>query len=180
MLPRICTGSPKAMQQVDIVQSRMSLRCSRGKCNYILAPSCAHSLLEKKVNIIFFFFQPLVYVHNQMYKCRFENSSGPTKCADSYQPSLLEKKCSVSFSAPICVLNYLLLVSSADNLFKQLGPRSDPAKLSCENGAHVKSRMSLRCWRGIFFLTFIKCTFLFFNFLSYFIALSFLAGIRLG
>ena len=58
------------------------------------------------------------------------------------------KKCSVSFSAPICVLNYLLLVSSADNLFKQLGPRSDPAKLSCENGAHVKSRMSLRCWRG--------------------------------
>ena len=54
MLPRICTDSPKAMQQVDIVQSRMSLRCSRGKCNYVLAPSCAHSLLEKKVNIIFF------------------------------------------------------------------------------------------------------------------------------
>ena len=71
--------------KVDILQSRMSLRCSRGKCNYILAPSCAHSLLEKKVNIIFFFFQPLVYVHNQMYKCRllitFENSSGPTKCS---------------------------------------------------------------------------------------------------
>ena len=82
-------------------------------------------------------------------------------------------------SAPICVLNHLLLVSSADNLFKQLGPRSDPAKLSCENGAHVKSRMSLRCWRGKFFI-FFKCTFLFFNFLSYFIALSFLAGIRLG
>ena len=85
MLPRICTGSPKAMQQVDIVQSRMSIRCSRGKCNYILAPSCAHSLLEKKVNIIFFFFQSLVYVHNQMYKCRllitFENSSGLTKCS---------------------------------------------------------------------------------------------------
>ena len=187
MLLRICAGSPKAMQQVDIVQSRMSLHCSRGKCNYILAPSCAHSLLEKKVNIIFFFFQPLVYAHNQMYKCRllitFENSSGPTKvlarmpvCADSYQPSLLEKKCSVSFSAPICVLNHLLLVLSADNLFKQLGPRSDPAKLSCENGAHVKSRMSLRCWRGKFFCFFFK----FFNFLSYFIALSFLAGIRLG
>ena len=85
MLPRICAGSPKAMQQVDIVQSRMSLRCSRGKCNYVLAPSCAHSLLEKKVNIIFFYFQPLVYVHNQMYKCglliTFENSSGPTKCS---------------------------------------------------------------------------------------------------
>ena len=85
MLLRICAGSPKAMQQVDIVQSRMSLRCSRGKCNYVLTPSCAHSLLEKKVNIIFFYFQPLVYVHNQMYKCRllitFENSSGPTKCS---------------------------------------------------------------------------------------------------
>ena len=69
------------------------------------------------------------------------------------------KKCSVSFSAPICVLNHLLLVSTADNLFKQLGPRSDPAKLSCENGAHVKSRMSLRCWRG-------KCCFLLLFFLS--------------
>ena len=84
MPPRICTDSPKAMQQVDIVQSRMSLRCSRGKCNYVLAPSCAHSL-EKKVNIIFFYFQPLVYFHNYMYKCRllitFENSSGPTKCS---------------------------------------------------------------------------------------------------
>ena len=170
MLPRICSGSPKAMHQVDIVQSRMSLRCSRGKCNYILAPSCAHSLLEKKVNIIFFFFQPLVYVHNQMYKCRllitFENSSARQNalarmpaCADSFQPSLLEKKCSVSFSAPICVLNHLLLVSSADNLFKQLGPRSDSAKLSCENGAHVKSRMSLRCWRG-------KCFFLSAHFCS--------------
>ena len=75
------------------------------------------------------------------------------------------KKCSVSFSAPICVLNHLLLVSSADNLFKQLGPRADPAKLSCKNGAHVKSRMSHRCWRGIFFF---KCTFLLFvsSFLS--------------
>ena len=77
-------------------------------------------------------------------------------CADSYQPSLLEKKCSVFFSAPICVLNHLLLVSSADNLFKQLGPRADPAKLSCENGAHVKSRMSLRCWRGKGFFYFLS------------------------
>ena len=89
MIPQICTCSPRAMQQVDIVQSRMSFRCSRGKFYYIIAPkfvqSCAHSLLEKKVKIIIFFFQPLVYVHNQMYKCRllitFENSSGPTKCS---------------------------------------------------------------------------------------------------
>ena len=41
----------------------------------------------------------------------------------------------------ISVLNHLLLVSSADNLFKQVAPRSGPVKLSCENGAHVKSRM---------------------------------------
>ena len=120
---------------------------------------CAFATREESQHYIFFFFQPLVYVHNQMYKCRllttFENSSARQNvlarmpaCADSYQPSLLEKKCSVSFSAPICVLNHLLLVSSADNLFKQFGPGSDSAKLSCENGAHVKSRMSLRCWRG--------------------------------
>ena len=97
-------------------------------------------------------------------------------CADSYQPSLLEKK---TFLAPISALYYLLLVPSADNFFKQLGPRSDLAKLSCENGAHVKSRMSLRCWRGKFFFIF-KRTFLLFNFLSYFMALSLLAGICLG
>ena len=98
-------------------------------------------------------------------------------CADSYQPSLLEKKCSVSFSAPIC-LCYLLLVSSADNLFKQLGPRSDPAKLRKWRACEVPHEPSL-LERNFFFL-FFKCTFLFFNFLSYFIALSFLAGIRLG
>ena len=156
----------------------MSLRCSRGKCNYVLAPSCAHSLLEKKVNIIFFYFQPLVYVHNQMYKCRllitFENNSGPTKCSREnacmcrlVSAFAAREKMFCFFSAPICVLNHLLLVSSADNLFKQLGPRADPAKLTCENGAHVKSRMSLPCWRGKFFL-FFKCTFLFFisSFLS--------------
>ena len=101
------------MQQVkkshDSVQSRMSLRCLRGKCYYILAPisvqscarfflffvrqwellrDCAHepALLENKVNITrIFFFQRPVYVHYQVYKCRllitFENSSGPTKCS---------------------------------------------------------------------------------------------------
>ena len=121
----------------------------------------------------------------------FENSSGPTKCSRKnacmcrlVSAFAVQEKCSVSFSAPICVLNHLLLVSSADSLFKPLGPRSNPAKHSCENGAHSKSRMSLRCWRGILFL-FFKRTFqiLFFNFhvfLSYFIALSFLAGIRIG
>ena len=166
MLLRIFAGSPEAMQLIDIVQSRMSLRCSRGKRDYILAPSCAHSLLEKKVNIIFFFFQSLIYVHNQMYKCRllitFKNSSGPTKCSreNACMCRLVsafaarEKKCCFFFSAHLCPYNHLLLVSSADNLLKQLGPRSDPAKLSCENGAHVKSRMSLRCWRGKFFFIF--------------------------
>ena len=124
---------------------------------------CAFATREES-NIIFFFFQPLVYVHNQMYKCRllitFENIQARQNvlarmpaCADLYQPSLLKKKCSVSLSAPIYVLNHLLLVSSTDSLFKQLGSRSDPAKLSCENGAHLKSPMSLRCWRGKFFLS---------------------------
>ena len=111
----------------------------------------------------------------QMYKCQllitFENSSGPTKC--SRENACMYRLVSAfaarekMFCFFLCVLNHLLLVSSADNLFKQLGPRADPAKLSCENGAHVKSRMSLRCWRGKFFIIF-KCTFLFFvsSFLS--------------
>ena len=65
--------------------SRESAQAHLRQCNKLTlcTPSCAHSLLEKKVNIIFFFFQPLVYVHNQTYKCRllttFENSSGPIK-----------------------------------------------------------------------------------------------------
>ena len=129
----------------------MSLRCSRGKCNYILAPrsvqSCGHSLLEKKVNIIIFFSAPSL-----MYKRRllitFENFSSPTKCSREKAcmcrlvPAFAARK-NCSFSAPIYVLNHLLLVSSADKLFKQLRPRSDSAKLSCENGAHVKSRIYL-------------------------------------
>ena len=137
MIPRICAGSPNAMQQVDIVQSRMSFRCSRGKFYYILAPrsvqSCAHSLLKKKVKIIIFFFQPLVYVHNQMYTCRllmtFENSSDPTKC--SRENACICRLVSAfatrekTFSEPISVLYHLLLVSSANDFFKQLGPRSD-------------------------------------------------------
>ena len=180
MLPRICAGSPKAMQQVDIVQSRMSLRCSRGKCNYVLAPSCAHSLLEKKVTIIFFLFSApslcpqsnvQVSTADNLWKQFRPDKMFSRECLHVQTRISLRcsrKKCSVSFSAPICVLNHLLLVSSADNLFKQLGPRADPAKLSCENGAHVKSRMSLRCWRGKFFFIFFKCTFLFFvsSFLS--------------
>ena len=150
MLPLICAGSPKAMQQIDIVQSRMSLRCSRGKCNYILAPSCAHSLLEKKFNI----FQSLVYVYNQMYKCRllitFDDKMFPRECL--HVLTRISLRCSVSFSAPLCVLKNLLLVWSADNLFcKQLGSRSESAKLSCENGAHGKSRMHSLLERRFFF-----------------------------
>ena len=148
---------------------------------------CAFATREESHHYIFFF-QSLVYVHNQMYKCRlliaFENSSGPTKCSREnvcmcrlVSAFAAREKMFCFFFSPICILNHLLLVSSADNLFKQLGPRSDPAKLSCENGAHVKSRMSLRCWRIFLFF---KCAFLFFNFLSYFIALSFLTGIRSG
>ena len=53
MLPRICAGSPKAMQQVDIVQSRMSLRCSRGKCTV-----CAFATREEGQHYIFLFSAP--------------------------------------------------------------------------------------------------------------------------
>ena len=66
--------------------------------------------MEKKVNIIFFFFQRPVYVHN-----------------------------------------HLLLVSSAGNLFKQLAPRPGSVKLSCENGAHVKSLIREECVLFCFF-----------------------------
>ena len=54
------------------------------------------------------------------------------------------------FQRPFVSLN-LLLVSSAGNLFKQFGPRADPEKLSCENGAHVK----------VFFLFFLSAHFCF-------------------
>ena len=136
---------------------------------------CAFATREESQHYIFLFSAPSLCPQSNVQVSTADNLQARQNvlarmpaCADSYQPSLLEKKCSVSFSAPICVLNHLLLVSSADNLFKQLGPRADPAKLSCENGAHVKSRMSLRCWRGKWFFLFFKCTFLFFvsSFLS--------------
>ena len=130
----------------------MSLRYSRGKRNYILAPrsvqSCGHSLLEKKVNIIIFFFSAPSLMYKRRLLITFENSSGPTKCSREKAcmcrlvPAFAARE-KMFFSAPIYVLNHLLLVSSADNLFKQLRPRSDSAKLSCENGAHVKSRIYL-------------------------------------
>ena len=88
------------------MQSWMSLRCSRGKCYFILAPrsvqSCAllywllyssgyhcetaligrGSLLEKKVNTLIFFFQRPAYVHNQLYKCRLLITFDyPTRCS---------------------------------------------------------------------------------------------------
>ena len=153
MLPRICAGSPKAMQQVDIVQSRMSLRCSRGKCNYVLAPSCGHSLLEKKVNIIFFLFSaPSLCPQSNVQVSTADNLWKQFRPDKMFSRECLHVQTRIS----LCCSrkNVLLLVSSADNLFKQLGPRADPAKLSCENGAHVKSRMSLRCWRGKFFFIF--------------------------
>ena len=150
---------------------------------------CTFATREESQHYIFLFSAPSLCPQSNVQVLTadtFENSTGPTKCSRKnacmcrlVSAFAAQEKMFCFFSAPICVLNHLLLVSSADSLFKQLGPRSDPAKLSCENGAHSKSRMSLRCWRGKFFLSF-KCTFLFFNCFSYFIALSFLAGIRLG
>ena len=140
---------------------RMSLRCPRGKCNYILAPrsvqSCAHSLLEKKVNIIIFFFQPLVYIcprsnvqvstADDLWKQFRPDKMFSRECLHVQSRISLRcsrKNCYVSFQR-----QFLSLIICYDNLFKQLGPRSDWAKLSYENGAHVK----LRCWRGKFFFS---------------------------
>ena len=174
----------------------MSLRCLRGKYYYILAPrsvqSCARSccflygsgyycetaLIEKKVNIIIFFFSApslcpqsnvQVSTSDNLWKQFRRDKMFSRECLHVQTHTSLRcsrKKCYVSFSAPISVLNHLLLVSSAGNLFKQLAPRSGPVKLSCENGAHVKSHMREEC----FFCFVFKCTFLSFNFHSYFIA----------
>ena len=92
------------------------------------------SLLEKKVNSNYFLCSQL------LSKCRmlitFENSSGPTKCsADnacmcSLVSALAAREESVIVIHAIFFSAYLLLlVVSADNLFKQLGHSSGPAKL---------------------------------------------------
>ena len=102
MLPRICAGSPKAMQQVDIVQSRMSLRCSRGTCNYILAPSCAHFATREESQHYFFLF------------------SAPSLCPQwracevPHEPSLLERKVFFYFSVHISVIQLPQLFYSTE------------------------------------------------------------------
>ena len=54
-----------------------------------------------------------------------------------------------SFSALICYY----IVSSADNLLKQLGHRSGPAKLFLRKCAFIWSHMcQIRCWRGKCFI----------------------------
>ena len=98
------------------------------------------SLRYSKRKWTFFFSAPSLCLQF-LSKCRLlitlENSSGPTKCS-------AENACMcslVSALAPreesvihvIFYSAYLLLVASADNLFKQLGHSSGPAKLSCEN-----------------------------------------------
>ena len=141
----------------------MSLRCSRGKCYYILAPRSVQScalflffvwqwvlLIEKKDYIIIFFFMSTI---NNLWKQFRPNKMFSRECLHLQTRISLRcwrRKCYVSFSAPISVLNHLLLVSSAGNLFKQLSPRPGPVKLSCENGAHVKSRMREECFLGGF------------------------------
>ena len=158
----------------------MSLLCLRGKYYYILAPrsvqSCARfccflygsgyycetALIEKKVNIIIFVFSApslcpqsnvQVSTSDNLWKQFRRDKMFSRECLHvQTHTSLccLRKKCYVSFSAPISVLNHLLLVSSAGNLFKQLAPRSGPVKLSCENGAHVKSHMREECFFVLF------------------------------
>ena len=97
------------------------------------------SPLERKVNI--FFFSAPSLCSQLLSKCRllitFENSSSPTKCSAenacmcSLVSALAAREESVMHV--ICFSAYLLLVTYADNLFKQLGHNSGPAKLSCEN-----------------------------------------------
>ena len=139
---------------------------------YFSAIVCAFATREESQHYIFLFSVPSLcpqsYVQvstaDNLWKQFRPDKMFPRECLHVQTRICLRcsrKEGSVSFSAPICVLNHLLLVSSADNLFKQLGPRSDPAKLSCENGAHVKSRMSLRCWREKFFIYFLSAHFCF-------------------
>ena len=97
------------------------------------------SLLKKKVNIIILFFQHPIYVDNQLYRCRllitFKNSSGLTKCSceNACMCSLVSAFAAREESVIFFFSAHLLQVSSTDNLSTQLGHRSGPAKLSCEN-----------------------------------------------
>ena len=74
-----------------------------------------------------------------LYKCRllitFENSSNPTKwsCENARMCGLVSALAARDESVIFFFSAYLLIVSSADNLFKQLGHRSDLAKLTSEN-----------------------------------------------
>ena len=119
------------------------------------------SLLEKKVNTIMFFFSAPSLCSQLLYKCRLlitlENSSGPTKCS-------CENACMCSESACMCSLvsaiaareesvifffsTYLLLVSSADNLFQTTWTQVRPNKTFLREIAFMKSHMSqIRWWR---------------------------------
>ena len=121
---------------------------------------CETALIEKGVNIIIFSAPSLcpqsnvqVLTSDNLWKQFRRDKMFSRECLHVQTHISLRcsrKKCYVSFSVPISVLNHLLLVSSAGNLFKQRAPRSGPVKLSCKNGAHVKSHMREECFFVLF------------------------------
>ena len=139
MLPWICTGSHEAIlnrqknnmalcslewafavREENVITFKRPDLSNRvlafiGYCIAVGIIARLHSwavglLLEKKVNIIIFFFLRQVYVHNQLYKCclliTFENSSDPTKCS-------CDNACMCSLVSAgliiIAVLNWILM-----------------------------------------------------------------------
>ena len=171
----------------------MSLRCLRGKYYYILAPRsvqswatfccflygsgyyCETALIEKEVNIIIFSASSLcpqsnvqVLTSDNLWKQFRRDKMFSRECLHVQTHISLRcsrKKCYVSFSVPISVLNHLLLVSSAGNLFKQLAPRSGPVNFLAKI-----ARMWSPIWERNVFCFVFKRTFMSFNFHSYFIA----------
>ena len=127
----LCSKMQQVSKPQDIVQSRMRLHCSSGKCYYIFN---------------------LRYSRRKCY-ISFGPSIKPDKtflreCAHVQSCICLRYsrgKCVISFFSAISVFNYLLLVSSPDNLFKQLGPRSGSTMRmrACE-----VSFEPFCCWRG--------------------------------
>ena len=93
---------------------------------------CAFTTREESQHYIFLFSAPSLCPQSNVQVSTADNlwkQFRPDKCYREnacmcrlVSAVAAREKCSVSFSAPICVLNHLLLVSSADNLFKQLGP----------------------------------------------------------
>ena len=126
--------------QICIISCSLCV-CVRACVCYCIAVDIIMSLNYSKGKWTLIFFSAPSLCSQLLSKCRllitFENSSSPTKCSaeNAYMCSLVSALAAREESVihVIFFSAYLLLVTSADNLFKQLGHSSDPAKLSCEN-----------------------------------------------